>query len=166
MRYSLLIIALLSLCLYVTQGSRSLKLSGGQQLPSFTHKQAHVLSTEDCLDIYDTNIVHGLSTEQALIRLDKYGENVILLQTKDSLFKLFIEQFQDRLVQILLSIAIFSSFLAYIEKDYHAFAEPIIILTILIINAIVGVYHAKSAEASLDGLKQVYKNMYRYIQML
>ena len=128
-------------------------------MPSFTHKQAHVLSTEDCLDIYDTNINHGLSTEQALIRLDKYGENVILLQTKDSLFKLSIEQFQDRLVQILLSIAIFSSFLASIEKDYHAFAEPIIILTVLIINAIVGVYHAKSAEGSLDALKQVHTNI-------
>lgn len=68
---------------------------------------------------------------------------------------LLVEQFQDKLVQVLLAVAALSAVLAAFENDLHAFAEPVVILSILILNALVGVWQTLSAEGSLDALKRL-----------
>lgn len=115
----------------------------------------HALSIHDCLAAYEVIISHGLSNSQVMERRVIHGENVLQDGEKESIWSLIREQFQDRLVQILLGVAILSSALAFIENDYHAFIEPIVILTILIANAFVGVYQSKSASSSLSSLKKL-----------
>lgn len=68
---------------------------------------------------------------------------------------LILEQFDDRLVQVLLSVAVLSAVLAGIEKDMHAISEPFIIVIILALNACVGIWQSRSAEDSLDALKKL-----------
>lgn len=65
------------------------------------------------------------------------------------------EQFEDRLVQILLAVAVVSSVLSMFEEDPSAFVEPLVIVLILVVNALVGIWQGRSAEGALDALKKV-----------
>jgi len=83
------------------------------------------------------------------------------------MMSLIIEQFDDKLVQILLGVAIISGIFSFMELRAHtlatgetqhlikAFMEPIIILAILVLNAIVGIWQSQQAEGSLEALKKM-----------
>lgn len=116
---------------------------------------AHWMTTIDCLHSFRVNENVGLSREEAALRQSQFGRNALQPPPKVPLWHLIAEQFQDRLVQILLGVAVLSSLLAAIEKDIHAFTEPVIIISILAVNAAVGVWQSKSAEDSLEALKKL-----------
>ena len=113
------------------------------------------MTTPDCLASLKTTEATGLSTEDAKLRRLQYGANALRPPPSKPLWHLIVEQFQDRLVQILLGVAVLSSILAAVEKDAHALTEPVIILFILSLNAIVGIWQSKSAEDSLEALKRL-----------
>jgi Ca2+-transporting ATPase len=72
-----------------------------------------------------------------------------------SLLTLLLEQFEDTLVRVLLGVAGLSAALAFFENDPHGFAEPAVILLILVANAFVGIWQTAQAEDSLDALKKL-----------
>ena len=116
---------------------------------------AHWMTAADCLHSFRVDQSVGLSEVEAVLRRSQFGLNTLQPPPTVPLWHLIAEQFQDRLVQILLGVAVLSSFLAAIEKDLHAFTEPIVILSILATNAAVGVWQSKSAEDSLEALKKL-----------
>ena len=128
-----------------------------QQSCSFVYRRAktkHSLYMSSF--IKDSNDkLRGLSSSLAEKRLMEYGKNELSLSTAKSLIELFIEQFNDRLVQILLVVVILSSALASFENSSQAFIEPAVIVAILVLNAGVGIYQTKSAEDSIDALKKL-----------
>ncbi len=88
----------------------------------------------------------GLSREEAVKRLKKYGENRLLEGKKRNLFQIFLEQFCDMLVWILIGAAIVSMLSGNLES-------VIVIFTVIILNAVLGAVQNKKAEKSLDSLK-------------
>lgn len=129
--------------------------SSNPEPPPLALTSAHWMTATECLDSLSVSEASGLSSEEASRRLRYYGENVLSEARAKSLLQLFVEQFQDRLVQILLSVATFSALIAAVEKDYHAAIETSVILAILVLNAIVGIVQTKSAENSLEALKKL-----------
>jgi Ca2+-transporting ATPase len=109
----------------------------------------------------------GLSTEQAASRLLQFGRNALTKAPRKSIWTLILEQFEDRLVQILLLVAVLSGVFSYMEHVQHsggdeesssflsAFVEPLVILTILFINAAIGVWQSQSASDSLAALQEL-----------
>ncbi|CAK0818749.1 unnamed protein product [Prorocentrum cordatum] len=112
------------------------------------------------LKFYGVSIEEGLSTEQVGRQQARFGKNVLDEQEKKSLFQLVAEQFEDTLVRILLVSAAISFVLTYFDAEaagegWTAYVEPFVILTILVLNAIVGVWQESNAEKALDALKKL-----------
>lgn len=89
-----------------------------------------------------------LTSEQAKQNLEKYGYNEIVEGKKKSTLQIFLEQFKDFLVIILIISAIVSGFLGDAES-------ALVILIVITINAILGTVQTIKAEQSLNSLKQL-----------
>jgi len=116
------------------------------------------LSVDEVLREQDVSLDKGLDTAAVLTRQKKYGMNELEQEERTPLWKLVLEQFDDKLVQILLFAAMLSFALAFFEEDLtwlEAFVEPGVILLILIINAFVGVWQESNAENALEALKKM-----------
>lgn len=97
----------------------------------------------------------GLTTTQSLLARKQYGENVIPEDPPTPLWRLVLDQFQDQLTLILLVSALVSFVLALFEDGettWSSFVDPVVILSILILNAVVGVHQEKSAEEAIAAL--------------
>ena len=101
----------------------------------------------EVLNDLDSNLT-GLTQEESKLRLEKYGCNALQEKSKTPTWRLFLENFKDPLVIILLIAAITQVFLGDT-------VESIIIFTVLVINAVLGVVQTKTAESSLDSLKKL-----------
>ena len=91
---------------------------------------------------------NGLSAQEAAQRLAKYGPNELREGGKKSTARIFLEQFLDFLVIILIIAAAVSAALGDVES-------MIVILAVITMNAILGTVQTVKAEASLDSLKQM-----------
>ncbi|MGN0593718.1 MAG: cation-translocating P-type ATPase [Hominimerdicola sp.] len=91
---------------------------------------------------------NGLTTEQAVKNIEKYGKNAIAEGKKKSVPMIFLEQFKDFLVIILIIAAIVSAFAKDIESC-------IVILVVITMNAILGTIQTVKAEKSLSNLKKL-----------
>ncbi len=102
---------------------------------------------EEALKHFDVT-TDGLSSEQAAERLKKDGENVLAEGKKKTVLQVFLSQFADLLVLILIAAAIISMFSGNIEST-------IVIFAVIIMNAILGTAQHVKAEKSLDSLKSL-----------
>ena len=90
----------------------------------------------------------GHTEENAKELLQKYGENALEEKGKKSVFRVFMEQFADFLVIILIVAAIISMLSGNVEST-------IVIFAVIILNAILGTVQYEKAEKSLDSLKEL-----------
>ncbi len=101
-----------------------------------------------------TNIYEGLSEEEAKKRKEKYGENKLQEQKKDSILKRFIKQFNDFMIIILIIAAIISAVVAKMQGS-NDYIDSVIIIAIVVLNSIMGVIQETKAEKSLEALKKM-----------
>lgn len=101
-----------------------------------------------------TDIKTGLSNDEVKKRLEKYGKNKLKEKKKKNIFRRFIEQFNDFMIIILLAAAAISYFTSAMQGDADI-TEPVIILAIVVLNALLGVIQEKRAEQSLEALKKL-----------
>ena len=103
---------------------------------------------------FRTNIDKGLTKEEALKRQKEYGENKLEEQKKESLFIRFLKQFNDFMIIILIIAAIISALVSYWQGE-NDYIDSIIIVSIVVLNAIMGVVQEAKAEKSLEALKSM-----------
>ena len=114
----------------------------------------HSLTIRETVTQLKTDVKNGLSEHEAKKRLEKNGENILLGKRKKGIIVQFLEQFKDFCVIILLVACIISFATAILEKSGD-FVEPIIILSIVILNAAIGVFQERRAEKAIDELKKL-----------
>ena len=90
----------------------------------------------------------GLTAAEAARRLEQYGPNELQEGGRKSTFRIFLEQFADFLVIILILAAVISALLGDVES-------MVVILAVITMNAILGTVQTVKAAASLDSLKQM-----------
>ncbi len=112
-----------------------------------TEKNFWNCSGDELLKEFKTDS-HGLSSKQAEEIRSEKGENVLQEGKRKSTLQVFLSQFCDLLVIILIIAAVISMFSDNIEST-------IVILAVLVMNAVLGTVQHVKAERSLDSLKQL-----------
>ncbi|MBR2047081.1 MAG: cation-translocating P-type ATPase [Oscillospiraceae bacterium] len=96
--------------------------------------------------------LEGLTTAQAQERLAKYGPNKLKEAEKPTLIQRFIEQLKDPMLIILMVAAAVSALTGMLSGE-NEWAEVIIILAVVLLNAILGVIQESKAEAAIEALQ-------------
>ena len=90
----------------------------------------------------------GLNPEEVKRIRSEVGENVLMEEKKKSLFEVFLDQFKDLCVIILIIAAVISACSGNVEST-------VVIIAVLIMNAILGTVQHQKAQKSLESLKQL-----------
>ena len=96
----------------------------------------------------------GLTSEEALKRQEGYGKNKLEEAKKTSIIKRFLLQLADPMILILIAAAVISAVTATIDGG-EGYADVIIILVVVLINAILGVVQESKAEAAIEALQKM-----------
>ena len=96
----------------------------------------------------------GLTDEEAIKRLSKYGENKLNEEKKKSNFIIFLNQFNDIMIILLIFAAVFSAIISYIRHE--SYFDSIVIIVIVVINAILSFIQEKKADAAISELNKMF----------
>lgn len=110
-------------------------------------KQYYLQTKDEVLKEFHTSS-DGLLTKQAEENLAKYGKNALVEGKKKTTFQVFLEQFKDLMVIILIIAAVISAFTGELEST-------LVIIAVLILNAVLGTVQHIKAEKSLESLKSL-----------
>ena len=107
----------------------------------------HTLTVTDVLEHFNTG-ESGLTAHEAATRLDHYGKNELQEGSKKTVWGMFLLQFKDIMIIILLVAAAIAGFMGEL-------ADTIIISVVVLINAVLGVAQESKAEKALAALKKM-----------
>lgn len=116
-------------------------------------KKFYEMTVEETVASFQSDLVSGLSAEEAADRLRLYGPNAFEKAEHKSLWKKFLNQFKSFMIIVLLAAAAISGIVGSLNGE--GFTDTVIILSIVILNAIVGVMQEAKAEKSLDALEKM-----------
>lgn len=104
----------------------------------------------------DTDLVKGLTSNEASLRYAKNGPNSLGEEKKVPLWKRFLQQFADAMVIILIAAAALSGYMAFKSGGgIEEWIDVFVILAIVILNAVLGVYQEGKADQALAALKKM-----------
>lgn len=112
----------------------------------------HTLNVEDVFQKLETG-KEGLAPDEAKRRLGTYGPNVLTEKHKISPISIFLGQFKSVLVVILALAALVSGYLAVVEGE--PLTDSYVIVTILVLNAVLGFVQEYRAEKAVEALKKM-----------
>ncbi|WP_018658950.1 cation-translocating P-type ATPase [Allofustis seminis] len=115
----------------------------------FEAKNAYLKTSEEVLNALNVDKNKGLSSAEAKARLEQYGANELQTEEKISTLQKFINQFKDFMIIVLLVAAIISWTIS------GEFADAVVILIVVILNAVMGVFQENKAEEAINALRQM-----------
>ena len=122
----------------------------------------HALSVDDTLDILRSDRSLGLKDSQVQQRIDRYGKNEIVEAAGRNSWEILLDQFKDIMLLMLIAVAIVSGVLDLISLRESGIAEgaipfkdTIAIMTIVILNGVLGYLQESRAEKALAALKNM-----------
>jgi len=115
------------------------------------------LDVREAADVLKSDLSAGLSREDARARLETFGPNQLREEGGRKPFKIFLEQFEDFIIWVLIGAAVVSGFL-------QEWVDALAIVAIIILNAILGFIQEYRAEKSLLALKKMASPFSRIIR--
>lgn len=115
----------------------------------------HSKNKEAVLKELSSNTESGLTSGQVSEKLAKYGYNRLKEKKKKTNIQRFFNQFKDVMILILIAAAVISFVIACTSHDPMEFFEPVLILLIVVLNAVMGMLQESKAEKALDALKNM-----------
>lgn len=114
----------------------------------------HSVKSEEIVNEFQSDIEQGLSPQQVADAQQKFGLNKFTDKKKKGFVARFVDQMKDVMIIILLIAAAISVLVTLVEGT-NDWLEPIIIVAIVLINALLGVIQESRAEAALEALKNL-----------
>lgn len=112
----------------------------------------HSTNAEDVLKELSVDDKKGLANSEAEMRLESYGGNIITKIEKPSYFKRFLLQLSNKLVIVLIVVALISFAVSLMYKEVNSFS-PLLIIGIVFINAAVSAYHIHNCDNAIENMK-------------
>ena len=121
---------------------------------------AHSVDSKEVAEKLETSVEKGLEEIEAQKRLEEYGKNELVKEKGKSALQIFIGQFKDFLIYLLIFAIIISVLIGLYESTQSdewpsEYTDAIVIGAILIVNAVLGFYQEYQAERSLESLKKL-----------
>lgn len=116
------------------------------------HMQQYLMTPKEVLGAVSSDS-HGLTESEARQRLERSGPNRLAEAKKTPLIVRFLSQMKDPMILILLAAAVVSGVTAALQGE--SLADVIIILTVVIINAVLGVVQESKAEKAIEALQKM-----------
>lgn len=117
--------------------------------------QSHNADAQTICGALNTSADSGLSQKEAQLRLDQHGPNKLAEKKRKPLLARFFDQFKDVMILILLAAAAVSFIVAVNGHDPSEFFEPLLIVLIVVLNAVMGMVQESKAEAALEALENM-----------
>ena len=117
-------------------------------------EKEYLASAEDVLEAQSSNAETGLTGAVAQQRLSEFGPNKLDEEEKTPLWKRFFEQMADPMVIMLIVAAAISAITGTIQGEPE-WADVIIILTVVVINSVLGVVQEAKSEQALAALQEM-----------
>lgn len=114
----------------------------------------HSSTATDIVDELQTDIDNGLQSTKIEEKLKVHGKNQLTEKRKKTFWVRFFEQLKDVMIVILLIAAAISAIVTAVEGENN-WLEPLVIVAIVLINAIIGVIQESRAESALEALKNL-----------
>lgn len=123
---------------------------------------AHSTTFENVENLMNTSMENGLTESEAQKRIELYGKNELIKEKGKTALQIFIGQFKDFLIYLLIFAIIISVIIGAWEASRPGaeswsteYTDAVVIAAILIVNAILGFYQEYQAERSLESLKKL-----------
>lgn len=113
-----------------------------------------LLSAQETIKALESDGKDGLSYREAERRYIRDGENAINAAKKNGVIRIFLSQFKDFLIVILLISAVVSFLISKMSGE-NSFTDAIIILAIVVLNAVIGTVQEFKAEKAIEALKKI-----------
>jgi len=107
------------------------------------------------LRLLGTDSVHGLSEDEARKRLLQYGPNKLREKARTSHWSIFLSQFNNLIVWVLIGAAVVSGVIGAVHNTSEEFIDAAAIMAIVLINGILGFLQERKAEAALEALMKM-----------
>jgi Ca2+-transporting ATPase len=109
----------------------------------------HALAAEEVTSRLEVNPRVGLSSVEAVRRLERYGPNQLAEAPREPRWRAFLRQFQSPMILILMVAAVVSAVVAREPQT------PVAILVVVLLNAIIGFVQESKAESALEALRRM-----------
>ncbi len=123
---------------------------------------AHSTTFENVENLMNTSMENGLTESEAQKRIELYGKNELIKEKGKTALQIFIGQFKDFLIYLLIFAIIISVIIGAWEASRPGaeswsteYTDAVVIAAILIVNAVLGFYQEYQAERSLESLKKL-----------
>ncbi|MEM2443605.1 MAG: cation-transporting P-type ATPase, partial [Candidatus Bathyarchaeia archaeon] len=119
-------------------------------------KMWHAMSEDEVLKVLKTSR-NGLSSEEAKRRLVEYGPNKLVSRGGVSPLKIFLNQFKDIFVLMLIAAVIISVTMALLKPEgtTEDYADALTIGAIVILNAVIGFAQEYRSERAIEAMRKL-----------
>ncbi|MBD2177028.1 cation-translocating P-type ATPase [Pseudanabaena sp. FACHB-1998] len=132
--------------------------------PDTTPAYWHTLDADAALSLLKSDSNQGISDQEVAVRFERYGANELVEKAGRSSLKIFIDQFTNIMLIMLMAVAVVSAFLA-LSKPEPAFPkDAVAIFSIVLLNGILGYMQEINAEKALAALKRMSSPRVRVIR--
>ena len=135
---------------------RESETTSGQALGN-ERRNWHALHPEEAVSAVASDATSGLSTDEARIRLERFGPNALQEPKSRSLLSVFLSQFKSPLIYLLFVAAGIAFALGHTN-------DAIVIFTVVLLNSIIGALQEGRAERSLEGLRKLATHKARLVR--
>lgn len=124
----------------------------------------HTFSADQSLELLQSDPSQGLSSQEIAVRLERYGTNELVEKAGRSSLKIFIDQFTNIMLVMLIGVALVSGFLDLSKPIPDFPKDAVAIFSIVLLNGILGYMQEINAEKALAALKRMSSPKVRVIR--